>query len=142
MIIPEMERPLPTFDQWLSTHGDGSRGDGFEALRDLVGRTLEQKEVPGMTRLEAVMLRMWQGFAVATVEICNIEHARGTTPAEIITVMPRALAASAFYATASVLKNEAPWRIIAKLLTEEFRYAAKVAADQMTTKIERETAAK
>lgn len=134
--IPEMMRPLPSFDQWLTAHGNGSRGDGFEAFLDLTKRTQEQ-DGAGYDAAALSMLRMWQGLSIAIVELCNIEHQHGRKPIDIIQIMPRALACAAFYSTASVLGDETPWRSIAKVLAEEFRHAAKVAADEYTESLER-----
>lgn len=128
----EMRRPLPSFDKWLEDNGDGTRGDGFEAFADLAIRTQDQSAL-GLPYEAALLLRMWQGFQIATVEICNIQcRDFGATPEQIIQMMPRALACAAMYSTASVLVEDTPWRTIAKVLTEEFRFAAKEAADQMT----------
>lgn len=126
-----LRRPLPSFDQWLADNGDGTRGDGFEALQDLAARTLERPDL-GLSFEEALLVRMWKGFLIATVEICNIQHNQfGAKPEQIIQMMPRALACAAMYSTASVLVNDAPWRTISKVLFEEFRFAVKEAADQL-----------
>ncbi|KQZ00875.1 hypothetical protein ASD45_08410 [Pseudolabrys sp. Root1462] len=129
--IPELtRRPLPSFDEWLNTHGNGKRGDGFEAFRDLAERTHVQK-LGAYDEATTSFFRMVTGFQIAIVELCNIEERFGRKPHEIISVMPRALACCAVYATASVLQDEAPMRRLAKILTEEFRFAAKEAADQI-----------
>jgi hypothetical protein len=137
-LIPEMKRPLPSFDEWLTVHGNGKRGDDFEAMTDLVHRTLATPEGPNLTPDERSFLRMWKGMCVAVVELSNIEHDAGRTPEQIIQTMPRVLAAAAMYATASVLSDSANYRQIAKHLIEEFRAAAKVSADQLTGRAERE----
>jgi hypothetical protein len=137
-VIPEMRRQLPSFDDWLTTHGNGKRGDGFEALTDLVRRTLETPDGAHLTDDERSFLRMWKGMCVAVVELSNIEHQHGRTPEQIIQTMPRVLATAAMYSTASVLSGDAPHRSVAKLLTEEFRAAAKASADYLTAAAERE----
>lgn len=141
MPIPEMARPLPKFDQWLTDHGRGKRGDGFEGFADLMERTQSQEVADALTPAEVSLMRMWQGLTFAVVELCQIECDHGRQPVEIIALMPRALACAAFYSTASVLKDDTPWRSIAKLLAEEFRAAAKTCADQQTERDERKVRA-
>lgn len=129
--IPELDRrALPSLDEWLTTHGNGERGDGFDAFRDLARRT-HVTTLHGHDAGSTAFLRMLTGMQIAVVELCNIEHQHGRLPHQIIATMPRVLACVAIYATASVLKDEAPMRRIAKILTEEFRFAAKEAADQI-----------
>lgn len=131
-MIPELtRRPLPSFDEWLSVNGDGSRGDGFEAFSALAKRTHAAEWTDHLTADEAAFLRMLMGFQVAVIELCNIENQKGRTPAEIALTLPRVLAATSVYAMASVLIEDAPMRKIAKILIEEFRFAAKEAADQI-----------
>lgn len=136
-VIPELRRPLPNFEKWLDDHGHTERGNGFEALADLVRRTQDQT-ADGYNEDAKSLLRMWQGLSIAVVELCNIEHCKGRTPAQIIQLLPRALACAAFYSTASVLEEDSPWRSIAKILTEEFRFAVKEAADQHAERCARE----
>jgi hypothetical protein len=126
-------RPLPSFDQWLAEKGNGHRGDGFEAFNDLAKRSHEKAapELDQFTGDEQSFLRMWLGLMIAVVELSNIEHQQGRTPAQIIKIMPRVCAAAAVYATASVVDDNAPMRKIAKIIIEEFRFAAKEAADQI-----------
>lgn len=124
-------RPLPSFDQWLAENGDGSRGDGFDAFVDLVERTLA-KPAGELDADSASFLRMTKGIFVAAVETCNLEYSSGRSPEQIIQHLPRVLACVAMYAMASVLNNDASYRTVAKVLIEEFRFAAKEAADQMT----------
>ena len=128
--IPELDRrPLPSFDKWLSDNGDGTRGDGFDAFNDLAKRTHENLE--GFTGDQASFLRIWAGLQIAVIEICQIERQRGRTPDQIILMMPRVLACAAMYSVASVVKEDAPMRQIAKIISEEFRFGAKEAADQL-----------
>lgn len=133
MSIPGSDRPLPSFEQWLTENGDGSRGDGFEAFEDLV-RRMRERDIEHLPAEAQSLARMWGGLGLAVVEICNVEHQRGRTPVEIITLLPRALAIASIYAAASVLIEDAPYRAVAKVLTEEFRWAAKTAADDLTEK--------
>lgn len=128
------KRPLPSFQQWIDEKNGGVRGPGYDdfaSLRDLAERTLLRSD-EGLPVEQASFLRLWMGFLVATVELCNIERGKDA-PVEVITaMMPRALACAAVYAMASVVTDEAPMRDIAKILTEEFRFAAKQAADDLT----------
>lgn len=129
--IPELDRrPLPTLKQWLDQHGDGSRGEGFAPLEELLRRGLDQK-LPDLTPDQASYMRLWLGLQIAVVELSNIEVQKGRAPLQIIQTLPRALAVAAMYATASVLDDEAPLRAIAKILIEDFRFGAKEAADQI-----------
>lgn len=131
-----MRRPLPTLSQWLDEKGAASRAEGFEeisALRDLAERTILQ-ETGGLRVEEACFLRLWQGMCIATVELCNLEQVKKVPTETIITMLPRVLATAAMYAFASVASENTPYRDVAKLLTEEFRAAAKVAADSLTGK--------
>lgn len=134
-IIPELWRPLPNFRRWLDDHGHTERAGDFDALADLARRTQEQSADDFGDDAKS-FLRMWQGLSIATVELCNIEHKHGRSGHDIIRLMPRALACAAFYSTASVLREDSPWRSIAKILIEEFRFAAKSAADQYSEKLQ------
>ena len=143
-IFPEMRRALPSFAQWLEENGAGERGAGYEpfaAIADLAMRTLDSDAARAsncVTPRDLCFFRLWQGMLVAAVELCNIEHQKhGVEPSEIITLLPRAFAAGAMYAAASVLRADTPYRSLAKILTEEFRFAAKAAADQLTGQAER-----
>jgi hypothetical protein len=129
-----VRRPLPSLAQFIDGRNGGARaGDyaEFTALADLAERTLAQSEA-GLPVEQAAFLRLWKGFSIATIELCNIER-RSRVPVEVLVAMlPRVLACAAMYAFASVAKDDTPFREIAKLLSEEFRAGAKVAADGMT----------
>lgn len=130
------KRPLPTLAQWLDQQNGGERAPDFEplaALMDLAERTILQS-ASGLPVAQASLLRLWQGMCIATVELCNIEHNKNVPMETIVATLPRALACAAVYAMASVAKDDAPLREIAKLLTEEFRFAAKTAADDLMEK--------
>jgi hypothetical protein len=125
------KRPLPSLAQWLDSKNGGKRAPGYEpfaALVDLAERTILQTDA-GLPVEHACFLRLWQGMCIAAVELCNIEHEKDVGSGLIVTMLPRALACAAVYAVASVARDDAPLRDIAKLLTEEFRFAAKGAAD-------------
>lgn len=126
-----MRRPLPSFEQWLEKNGDGSRGGGFDAFKDLAERTHNSGPVGKLTADETAFLRLWMGMQIAVVELCNIEHQKGREPGEIMMTLPRVLGAAAVYGFASVAKDDVLMRQIAKILIEEFRFAAKEAADQI-----------
>lgn len=124
-------RKLPTLAQWLDQHNGGERGADYEpmaAMMDLAERTILQSDA-GIPVNEACFLRLWQGMCIATVELCNIEHNKGVPMEVLMAMLPRALASAAMYAFASVASEDTPLRDVAKLLTEEFRFAAKAAAD-------------
>lgn len=127
------KRPLPSFDQWLTDQGNGHRGAGFEAFKDMAERThaAAPDTFPTLAPNEQAFLRMWLGMQIAVVELCNIEHQHGRTPAQIIQWLPRVLASAAMYATASVVNETTPMRTAAKILIEEFRFGAKESADQI-----------
>lgn len=131
------KRPLPTLAQWLDQRNGGERAEDYEplaALIDLAERTILQSD-SGYPVEQACFLRLWQGMCIATVELCNIEHGKNVPMETIIASLPRALACASIYAMASVAGNDAPLRDIAKLLTEEFRFAAKAAADDLMEKM-------
>lgn len=132
-------RPLPDFDKWLLARGHDTRGGDFEpflAMMDLVQRTQLQKAGDQHNDRERALLRMWQGMSFAAVELCNLEHQKHKRPAEeIACLLPRAMGMAAFYAMASIVSDDAPMRSIAKVLIEEFRFAAKEAADDYTEKL-------
>lgn len=131
-LFPELSRPLPTFDEWLEQHGDGSRGDGFAAFATLAAQTQDQNAT-GLAEFSeaAIFLRCWQGMSVAAVEIAEIERKRGTPQEIIIALLPRAMAAACMYSCASVLKDETPWSEIAEILAGDFAFAAKECARQL-----------
>ena len=125
------KRPLPSFLKWLESRDDGQRGEGFKEFADLALRTQEQT-LEHLEPHEASFARMFMGGCIAAVELCNIEalkHKR--PPEEIIATLPRVFAACCMYAMASVTKENTPYRGIAKIMSEEFRAAAKVAADAL-----------
>lgn len=132
--IPELRMPLPDFSRWLDERGHTERADDIEAigvftaLIDLCRRTQAQTADPA-SEDEQSFLRMWQGMLFAVGELCNIEHKHGRSPHQITATMARVCGTSAMYATASILKDDAPLRSIAKVLVEEFRFAAKASAD-------------
>lgn len=126
------KRPLPSFAEWLE-HVDpgGERGAGFEMFADLAKRTMEQP-LEHLQPGEASFARMWMGMAIAVIEMCNTEYKKHHQPdAQIVTLMPRVLACACMYAFASVTNEKTPFRVIAKVIVEEFRAATKVAADAL-----------
>lgn len=124
-------RPLPSFLKWLESRDDGERGEGFKEFADLAARTQEQS-LDHLEPHQASFGRMWMGGCIAAVELCNIEALKHNRPAgEIIATLPRVFAACCMYAMASVTKENTPYRDIAKIMSEEFRAAAKVAADAL-----------
>lgn len=126
-----MMRTLPTFDQWLEQNGDGTRGDGFDAFVDQVRRTTERGALAHYDDAAQSLMRLYSGLSIAVIEACNIEIQKGRSPVDIAQLMPRALAMAAMYATASIMRADTPWRKIATILIEEFRWAAKEAADEL-----------
>lgn len=132
--IQKRKRPLPSFEQWLDKSGHTDRADGYNdwaALEDFVRRTLKRDPDGPMTDDEASFFRMFKGMGVAIVELCNGECSRGRTAHQILQTMPRVLGAMAMYAAASALDETTPWRTVARVLIEEFRFGAKEAADQL-----------
>lgn len=128
-----MRRPLPTLSQWLDEKVGSARGEGFEeirALADLAERTILAKD-SGLPVPEGCFLRLWQGFTIAAVELCNIEHGKQVPTDVILSMLPRVMATAAMYAFASAAPADTPFRDVAKLFTEEFRAAAKTAADTL-----------
>ncbi|BBF93345.1 hypothetical protein [Blastochloris tepida] len=126
-----ISQPLPTLNEWLDRQGDCQRSDGFEAFIDVARRTIDQPEA-SLTPDEASFLRLLKGFLVATVELSNIEIKHGRAAHEIALTLPRVMAVAAVYGVASTLTEDAPMRRVAKIITEEFRFAAKEAANQIT----------
>jgi hypothetical protein len=128
-----VRRPLPTLAQFIDERNGGARaGDyaEFKALADLAERTLAQSE-GGLPVEQAAFLRLWKGFSIASIELCNIERRKDVPVDVLIAMLPRVLACAAMYAFASVANEDTPFRDIAKVLSEEFRAGAKVAADGM-----------
>lgn len=131
VFLKVMGRPFPPFKQWIQEQSPGTQADGFEAMIDVAHRSQQQIN-PSLSPDEASFARMWIGACIATVELCNMEaFTHGRQPHEIICTLPRVLATAAMYAMASNAADEAPLRRIAKIMTEEFRFAAKIAADQL-----------
>lgn len=133
-MLNETKRPLPSFEKWLEEHSPGTLAPDFEPFADLMRRTQEQS-FDGLKPHEASFLRMWQGALMAAVELCNMEALQYKRPnGEIIATLPRVFAVATMYAIASVCKDETPFRTIAKIVTEEFRAAAKTSADTLSEK--------
>ncbi len=125
------KRDLPSFEQWLETNSPETKAPDFAAFSDLARRSQEQ-QLEQLTPEQAVFCRMWMGASIAAVEICNIEALRHKTElATIIASLPRVFAAATMYAIASVCTEQTPFREIAKAVAEEFRAAAKTAADSL-----------
>lgn len=126
-----MARPLPSLAQWLDRKGTKKRApefDEFAALANLAEGTILQSD-KGIPVEQACFLRLWQGFTIAAVELCNLEHGKKVPVEVVLTMLPRVMATAALYAFASVAPPDTQFRDIAKLFTEEFRAAAKTAAD-------------
>jgi hypothetical protein len=131
------KRPLPDFTQWLEQHAPGCRAPGFESFADLARRTQEQS-LDNLKPHEASFARMWMGGCIAAVEMCNMEALKHKRPqSEIVANLVRVFATASIYAIASVCEADAPLRSIAKVVTEEFRAAAKIAADSLLEQNER-----
>lgn len=130
-------RPLPSFKQWIEEHSPGTQAEGFEGLADLAYRS-QATINPKLSPSAQSFARMWMGGCVAAVELCNMEAVKhGTSEADIIALLPRVFAAATMYAIASACKETTPWRDIAKIVTEEFRAAAKTTADTLTEQYSR-----
>lgn len=130
-ILDVAKRPLPTFKQWIEKASPGTQADGFAEFSDLAYRSQAQVH-DHLSPSEQSFARMWMGATVAAVELCNMEAQKhGRPDDEIIRLLPRVFAAAAMYAIASACKEDTPYRDIAKIITEEFRAAAKTAADSL-----------
>lgn len=135
IITKGLRRPLPSFTQWLADNGDGTRGDGFDAYIDQVHRTIERGALPDYNDDSRSLLRLYTGLSIAIIEACNIERQKDRSPEQIVQLMPRALAMCAITAVASIMRDDsdaAAFRSVAKVLTEEFRWATKEAADDFS----------
>lgn len=127
-------RPLPTFEQWLRERVGDSRADGYEAFadfEDLIRRELGRNP-SSLSDDELSFLRMYQGLGIAIVEVCQIERDKGRDPEEVLQAMPRVLGALAMFSASSIMRDETPWRSLAALLIEDFRFGAKFAADSLS----------
>ena len=123
------KRPLPKFTEWLEEKSPGTLAPDFSAFEELARRT-QQQSFDHLKPNEASFGRMWMGAIIAAVELCNMEalkHKR--PPGEIIATLPRVFACATMYAIASICKDGTPHRSISKIVSEEFRAAAKTAAD-------------
>jgi hypothetical protein len=130
-IEAQMKRKLPSFLEWLDARSPETRAPDFEAFADLARRT-QDASLENLPHEQLVFLRMWQGACVAAVELCNMEALGHDTPThDIVVMLPRVFAAACMYAMASVSKEDAPFRTIARIMSEEFSFAAKVSADQL-----------
>jgi hypothetical protein len=127
-ICKEIRRPLPTFHQWLVENGGTARDERFEALGDLARKLSELK--PSFDD-QAALVRMWQGLLIAITELVHNEERLGRPFNHTLAMLPRALALAAMYGVTCGCKDETHWRGLAKLMTEEFRAAAKGAADEL-----------
>jgi hypothetical protein len=140
LMVPDIldRRPLPSFDRWLDEQNGGKRAEDFAVFAELVERTLAASD-DALPPEQKAFLRMWKGMSLATVELCNIEREQHKRrPEDIIVVLSRVLACAAMYSIASVMRHDAPLRQVAKVLIEEFRFAAKESADQIMESWEQE----
>jgi hypothetical protein len=128
----QMRRRLPSFQEWLETHSPDTKAPDFEAFADLARRT-QTASLDDLPRSQLIFLRMWQGACVAAVELCNMEALKHDTPThDIVVMLPRVFAAASMYAFASITKEGSPYCSIARIMSEEFSFAAKTSADQLT----------
>lgn len=131
-ILDATKRPLPNFKEWIETHSPGTQADSFAAFYDLTQRSQAQP-LDHLKPNEAAFARMWMGACIAAVELCNMEQMKHDTPVDVVIgSMARAFACASMYAVASACKPDTPFRDIAKMLTEDFRAATKIAADELT----------
>lgn len=131
------KRPLPSFTEWLEQRAPGCQAPGFDDFADLAKRTQDQA-LEHLLPHQASFGRMWMGGCIAAVELCNMEALKHGRPNdEIIANLARVFATATIYAIASISKSDAPFRSIAKVVTEEFRAAAKIAADTLIEQNER-----
>lgn len=134
------KRPLPSFAEWLEKANPDGKAPGFEGFADLARRTQEQ-DLQYLDPTTASFGRMWMGAAIAAVELCQMEMSKhDRPPGEIVAQLPRVFACATMYAVASILESDSPFREIAKMLSEEFRAATKVAADDLTESAEADAA--
>ena len=138
-ILDVTARQLPSFTQWLENRTPGTQGEDFAAFADLALRTQDQP-LSHLSPEAASFGRMWMGACIAAVELCNMEALKhGRTPDQIVATLPRVFAAATMYALASICDADSPFRDLAKIVTEEFRAAAKTTADALTAQNEAET---
>lgn len=125
------EAPIAAKVPDLAEYIGERRADGF---KDFVGRMLVAEEAAlncGASPSEQMLLRLVRTQLVATMESLRIEEEKGGDVAVMATMLPRAMGVAAMNCLAGVLKQDAPARDFAVLLTEEFRFAAKQAAEQI-----------
>ena len=136
MALEATARALPSFRKWIEERSPGTQPDDFAAFADLAARTQNQ-DLAHLKPHEASFGRMWMGASIAAVELCNMEAIKHNRPtAEIISTLPRVFATACMYAMASIAKEDADFRQIAKIMSEEFRAAAKTSADALTEQAE------
>lgn len=123
-------RPLPTLDEYL----DGARGEGFV---DWAERMFAVAETGSPE--QRLLFRLLKVQMVAAVESLRQEDQADGDRIKMIQCLPRAMAVAAMYAFTSIVKDDAPHREFATVLTEEFRFAAKESADQIASAFEAET---
>ena len=125
------KRPLPTFKQWLEDRAPGDRASGYEAFVDLVQRT-QSFSLDQLTPTQQSFGRIFMGASIAAVELCQIEEKQHDRPPdEVVANLARAFGTAVMYALASVCREGTPYRSIAKVMSEEFRAATKIAADTL-----------
>jgi hypothetical protein len=125
-------RPLPDFQRWLDETSPGTKAPDFADFADLARRTRTQ-DVNHLAPHERAFVRMLSGAMIAAVEICNAEvMTHGEQQHDVIVRLPRVFACAIMYALASAMKRDTNFRQIAKVTTEEFSAAAKMAADQLS----------
>lgn len=132
-------RSLPGFREWIEDKG--GRAPGFEDFAAHTERMLALSH-HDLTPTQKSFARLYVGLSIAVVELCHIENRQhGRSSDEIAANVTRVFASAEMYAIASICREGSPWRSIAKMITEEFRAAAKVAADGLTDADDRRVSA-
>lgn len=126
-LLSSQARPMPKLAQFLGE----SRGEHFE---DYVAEMVRNQAWAdtAATAEERIMVRLMRVMAIGALEgLREAEAAEGGSFEGAIIQLGRVMGNTALCATAGGCREDTPWRELATILIEEFRFGANAAADQM-----------
>ncbi|MDP3407275.1 hypothetical protein [Bosea sp. (in: a-proteobacteria)] len=126
-LLGSQARPMPNLAQFLGE----SRGEQFEDYVAEMARNQAWADTAA-TAEERIMVRLLRVMGIAAIEgLREAEAAEGGDFVGAILQLARVMGHTALCATAGACREDTPWRELATILIEEFRFGADAAADQL-----------